>query len=47
MSNQTWELADLPKVSRPISSKWIFKTKLIPDGSINKYKARLLIRGFD
>ena len=46
-SNKTWELTDLPKGCRPISSKWIFKKKLRSDGSIDKYKARLVIRGFD
>jgi len=39
-------LTDLPKGCRPISSKWIFKKKLRADGSIDNYKARLLIRGF-
>ena len=36
MSNQTWELIDLPKGSRPICSKWIFKKKLRPNSSIDK-----------
>lgn len=47
MSNNTWELVDLPRGRKPaISSKWIFKKKLKPDGSIDKYKARLVVRGF-
>jgi len=46
-SNKTWELTDLPNGCRPISSKWIFNKKLRADGSIDKYKARLVIRGFD
>jgi len=46
-SNKTWELIDLPKGCRPIRSKWIFKKKLRADGTIDKYKARLVIRGFD
>jgi hypothetical protein len=29
-----------------IGSKWIFKTKYRPDGSIDKHKARLFARGF-
>ena len=45
VSNQTWELIELPKGYKSISSKWIFKKKLRPDGSIDKYKARLVIRG--
>jgi len=40
-------LTDLPKGCKPISSKWIFKKKLRADGSIDKYKARLVIRRFD
>ena len=37
----------MPKECRPISSKWIFKKKLRTDSSIERYKARLVIRGFD
>ena len=37
----------MPKACRPISSKWIFKKKLRTNGSIERYKARLVIRGFD
>ena len=44
---KTWELTDLPKGCKPISSKWIFKKKLRADVSIDQYKARLVIRGFD
>ncbi|OIT30130.1 hypothetical protein A4A49_58059, partial [Nicotiana attenuata] len=28
VSNHTWDLSDLPKGCKPISSKWIFKKKL-------------------
>ncbi|EOY32548.1 Uncharacterized protein TCM_040529 [Theobroma cacao] len=44
--NQTWILVDRPKHQRVISVKWIFRTKLNSDGSINKLKARLVVRGF-
>ena len=46
-SNKIWELTNLPKRCRLISCKWIFKKKLRMDGSIKRYKARLVIRGFD
>lgn len=46
VSNSTWELTDLPKGSKTIDSKWIFKKKLRPDGTIERFKARLVIRGF-
>ena len=31
--------------TKPIGSKWVFKTKTNPDGSI-RYKARLVIKGY-
>ena len=40
--NQTWELVDLLSGAKPIGYKWIFKRKFFPDGSIEKYKARLV-----
>nr|GEU73882.1 cysteine-rich RLK (receptor-like protein kinase) 8 [Tanacetum cinerariifolium] len=44
--NQTWELVDLPNGKNLITLKWIFKTKFLADGSIQKHKARLVVRGF-
>ena len=38
--NQTW---DLVAEVKPISCKWVYKG---PDGSIQRYKARLVARGF-
>ncbi|GJU00765.1 zinc finger, CCHC-type containing protein [Tanacetum coccineum] len=46
MGNNTWVLADLPPGCKPLSSKWIFKRKLKVDGTIEKFKARLVIQGF-
>ena len=46
MSNHTWELVELPKGSKAINFKWIFKKKLKTDGSVERYKARLVIKGF-
>ena len=39
--NKTWELVTLPIGKTPIAVKWVYKTKLKPDGSIAKHKARL------
>ncbi|KAK4405981.1 Retrovirus-related Pol polyprotein from transposon RE2 [Sesamum angolense] len=44
--NNTWELADRPKDKEVIGVKWIYKTKLIADGSIQKHKARLVAKGY-
>lgn len=37
---------DLPKGFKPISLKWVFKIKRTADGSINKYKAILVAKGY-
>ena len=36
----------LPPGRKPLTGKWVFKTKYLPDGSIEKYKARWTARGF-
>jgi reverse transcriptase-like protein len=46
LSNHTWELCELPKGSKPISSKLIFTKKMRLDATIDRFKARLVIRGF-
>ena len=46
MHNLTWEIVDLPPGAKIIGCKWIFKRKLKSDGSIEKYKARLVDKGF-
>ena len=44
--NQIWKLVPRPKDVKPISCKWVYKIKTHPDGSIERYKARLVARGF-
>nr|GEV66948.1 hypothetical protein [Tanacetum cinerariifolium] len=46
MSNNTWVFADLPLGCKPLGCKWIFKRKYKVDGTIEKFKARLVIQGF-
>jgi len=45
--NETWEEVDrLPLGAKPVSTKWVFKTKLNANGEIERRKARLVARGF-
>ncbi|GJX28109.1 zinc finger, CCHC-type containing protein [Tanacetum coccineum] len=44
MENHTWILFDLPLGCKPLDYKWIFKRKLKVDGTIDKFKAILVIQ---
>ncbi|GKD11562.1 retrovirus-related pol polyprotein from transposon TNT 1-94 [Tanacetum coccineum] len=46
VSNNTWELSDLPPGSKAIGCRWVFRIKYHTDGSIQTFKARLVIQGF-
>jgi histone deacetylase 1/2 len=43
-----WEPLGIPKPpgTNIIGSRWVFKTKHKADGSLDKYKARLIAQGF-
>ncbi|GJS37354.1 zinc finger, CCHC-type containing protein [Tanacetum coccineum] len=43
MGNNTWVLTDLPPGCRPLGCKWIFKRKMKVDGTVEKFKASLII----
>nr|GFA94304.1 zinc finger, CCHC-type [Tanacetum cinerariifolium] len=45
MHNDTWELTDLPPGCKALRCKWVLESKMKVDGSIDKYKARLVIQG--
>ena len=46
LHNHTWELVYLPPGSKPLGCKWILKKKMKADGTIDKFKARLVIKGY-
>ena len=46
LANDTWDIVPLPKGSKLVRCKWVYKTKFGPDGKVDKHKARLLAKGF-
>ena len=43
-TNQTWSLTHLPPNKQAIGCKWVYKIKHKSDGSIERYKARLVAK---
>lgn len=46
LANKPWEITDRPYGCKPKGCKWVFKKKLRPDGTIEKYNAQLVAKGF-
>jgi hypothetical protein len=46
MKNDVWEIVPRPEGKSVVTSKWVSKIKHAVDGSIDKYKARFVARGF-
>jgi hypothetical protein len=44
--NATWELLALPKDKKEIGCKWVYKVKHNGDGSVSRYKAILVAKGY-
>lgn len=43
---KTWSVVTLPPGKHVIGYKWVFTIKYNPDGSIERYKARLIAKGY-
>ena len=46
MKNGVWEVVPRPEDKSMLTPKWLYKIKHAVDGSIDKYKARFVARGF-
>ena len=46
MKNDVWEVVPRPEGKSVVTSRWLYKVKHATDGSIEKFKARFVARGF-
>ncbi|WVZ13110.1 hypothetical protein V8G54_017640 [Vigna mungo] len=46
VQNDVWDLVELPEGCKRVECKWVFKTKRDSHGNIERYKARLIAKGF-
>ena len=45
-ANHTWTVTSLPLGKKPIGCKWVYRVKYKSDGSVERYKAKLVAKGF-
>ncbi|XP_033513674.1 uncharacterized mitochondrial protein AtMg00820-like [Nicotiana tomentosiformis] len=45
--NKTWELVQLPTRKKSIGCKWMYKVKYKADGTVERYKARLVAKSYN
>lgn len=44
--NKTWEIVPRPRGKNVVDCKWIFTLKYIADRSLERHKARLVVREY-
>ena len=44
--NQTWEIVELPKEKKPVGCKWVYTLKYKANGSLERYKTRLVAKRY-
>lgn len=42
--NNTWDLVDLRPRKSIVKCKWVYKTKTCSDGTVDRYKARIVAK---
>ncbi|XP_058624514.1 uncharacterized protein LOC131535967 [Onychostoma macrolepis] len=47
LEDETRDLVELPKDRKAIGSRWVFKVKHQSDGRVERYKCRLVAKGYD
>ena len=46
MKNDVWEIVRRPEGKSMVTSRWLYKVKHVADNSVEKYKARFVVRWF-
>ena len=46
VKNAGWDLVELPEGHQKVGCKWVFKTKRDSHGNLERYKAKLVTKGF-
>jgi transposase InsO family protein len=47
LSNETWELSQPPPGIKPLHLKWVYKVKRDTAGNVERYKARIVAKGYE